>query len=181
MTETVSGSPAESVPRTEVRGMNSDAQRPCTFHVWFSPKRRAPALEGEIRSLVYSTLDEVARDRGVELMACGSLPDHIHLLLRLPQGMGLPQAMRYLKGTSAHRVLQTIPEVKLQLSSDHFWQRGYGSKPVPDGAVRATRDYIRGHGAADGPEPRTSVRGAASSRSDMDDRDRERRRDEDDD
>ncbi len=147
-------------PRTEVRGMKSgDASR--LYHIWFSPKRRIPALQGDIQSRVFQALDQIAKEHNIFLIERESLPDHIHLLLRLPEQLSLPQAMRYLKGASARRIFQHIPELRLHLNSDHFWQRGYGAKPVETGAIPAIRKYIQQH-RSDGTEPRTSVRGAAT-------------------
>lgn len=165
MTEDMRSSSSEGrVPRTEVRGMAESAEQPRIFHVWFCPKRRARALEGDIRTEVFRSLNEIARDREMQLIARGSLPDHIHLLLRLPAKLTLSQAMRYLKGASARHVFQTIPELKGDLRSEHFWQRGYGAKAVEPGAVPTIREYIRDHDAPESLEPRTSVRGAALHR-----------------
>ncbi len=51
MTEPASQSTA--APRTEVRGItSSDSSR--RYHVWFSPKRRTHALQGDIQSCVWS-------------------------------------------------------------------------------------------------------------------------------
>lgn len=157
MTERASQSTA--APRTEVRGItSSDSSRLC--HVWFSPKRRTHALQGDIQPCVFQALDQVATEHNILLIERESLPDHIHLLLRLPESLALPQAMRYLKGTSARRVFQLMPELKSDLKSNHFWQRGYGAKTVEPGAIPSIRRYIRQHRSAI-LEPRTSVRGEA--------------------
>jgi putative transposase len=136
-------------PRTEVRGMDRrDAPR--LYHVWFSPKRRIHALEGDIRSCILQSLRRIATDHNVFLIEGASLPDHIHLLLRLPEALTLPNAMRYLKGASARRVLQLMPELRSDLQGNHFWQRGYGAKAVEPGAMPTVRTYIRRHHANSG-------------------------------
>ena len=148
-----------AAPRTEVRGITS-SDRSRLFHVWFSPKRRSHALQGDIQSCVFQALDQVATEHNFLLIERESLPDHIHLLLRLAESLALPQAMRYLKGTSARRVFQLMPELRSDLKSNHFWQRGYGAKTVDPGAIPSIRRYIRQHRSVT-LEPRTSVRGEA--------------------
>jgi REP element-mobilizing transposase RayT len=146
-----------STPRTEVRGMaRGDAPR--LYHIWFSPKRRTHALQGDIRSSVFQSLDRIATEHNILIIEAESLPDHIHLLLRLPEALTLPKAVRYLKGASARRILQLMPELKSDLQSNHFWQRGYGARPVEPGAMPTIRRYIRQH-RPNIAEPRTSVRG----------------------
>ncbi len=159
MTERPSQRPG--APRSEVRGMALRGAASRLYHVWFSPKRRKHALQGEIRSHVLESLDQIARERHIILIECEGLPDHIHLLLRLPEALTLPQAMRHLKGTSARRIFQLMPELRSDLNSDHFWQRGYGAKAVEPGAIPTIRKYIGQH-RPNNPEPRTSVRGAAT-------------------
>ncbi len=148
-------------PRTEVRGMDLRSPASGIYHVWFSPKRRAHALQGDIRLHVLESLDQIARERHILLIECESLPDHIHLLLRLSEALTLPQAMRHLKGASARRIFQLMPELRSDLNSDHFWQRGYGARPVEIGAISTIRKYIKQH-RSDDTEPRTSVRGVAT-------------------
>jgi REP element-mobilizing transposase RayT len=51
--------------------------------------------------------------------------------------------MNLLKGTSARRLFQRFPELKLDAHTLSFWQRGYGSKSVPLTAAVVTATYIR--------------------------------------
>ncbi len=131
---------------------------PRLYHIWFSPKRRTRALQDDVRSYVFQSLDRIAAEHNILIIEAESLPDHVHLLLRLPQTLTLPKAMRYLKGASARRIFQLMPELKSDLQSNHFWQRGYGARPVEPGAIPTIRRYIRQHRPSS-VEPRTSVRG----------------------
>ena len=147
-------------PRTEVRGMALRGAASHLYHVWFSPKRRRHALQSDVSYCALQSLDQIAKMHDILLIERESLPDHIRLLLRLPEALSLPQAMRYLKGASARRIFQVMPELRSDLKSNHFWQRGYGARAVGPGAIPTIRRYIRKHGS-NNPEPRTSVRGAA--------------------
>ena len=142
-------------PRTEVRGSNS------VYHVWFSPRRRKAALQGDIAGAAADALRAIARRRGIHILECETYFDHAHLLLQLPENATLPQAMRHLKGASARYLFQTFPELKLDIGHDHFWQRGYGARAVGPGQLKTVRAYIRAHRPET--EPRSLLRGAATS------------------
>jgi len=51
--------------------------------------------------------------------------------------------MKALKGKSAHRVFEAVPELKLDGKTKNLWQRGYGWKTVEPGAEPTIRRYIR--------------------------------------
>lgn len=143
-----------ATPPTEVGGLDKRI-----YHAWFSPKRRKETLHRDVDITIKGTLAFIAGQRGIDLLECETHSDHVHLLLRLPSGMPLAQAMRYLKGASARYVFQQFPDLKLDLRHDHFWQRGYGFKPIHPGAIASVRTYIRAHRDQPEKEPRTSVRG----------------------
>ena len=113
------------------------------YHVWWTTKRRQWILEGELEEFVKQTIWQVAERNGIELLECETMIDHVHALIRANDRPALSRAMNYLKGTTARRVFATMPELKLDMHSDHLWQHRYGCKPVEEGAARAVRAYIR--------------------------------------
>jgi putative transposase len=113
------------------------------YHVWFSTKRRKWLLEGEVGELAEQAMWEVAKNDSIRLLQCKAVIDHVHLMLELESPQQLPAAMKALKGKSAHRVFQQIPDLKLDGRTNHLWQRGYGWKPVPASAELPVRRYIR--------------------------------------
>ncbi len=146
-------------PRTEVRGLVA------TYHVWFSPRGRRPALQGEIAAEARDALRGIARRRLIGLLECETGPDHVHLLVQVPHHLALSQVMQFLKGASARSIFLRFPELKLDLGHDHLWQRGYGLRRVDPAAVKSVRAYIKRHRTHDDIEPRTSVRGDESKAS----------------
>jgi putative transposase len=142
----------ERTPRAEVRGL--------IYHVWFSPKRRKPLLEGDIASAAVAQLRISAVNWGIDLLECETFHDHVHLLVALPADLTLPDAMRYMKGASARRLFQRFPELKLDTGLERFWQRGYGARQLAPSEIRAVRSHVRSHRADR--EPRSSLRGVGS-------------------
>ena len=113
------------------------------YHIWFSTKRRKWLLQGDVGELAERALRDVAANDGVRLLECKAVIDHVHLLVEAESQHQLPSVMKALKGKSAHRVFQQVPELKLDAITEHLWQRGYAWKLVPPGAEMAVRRYIQ--------------------------------------
>ena len=122
------------------------------YHVWFSPKRRRAILEGEIAKVAREGLLDTARVNGIGLIECETSYDHVHLVVALNEQQNLASVMHQLKGASAHRVFQHMPELKLDLKDVSLWQRGYGHRKVEPAELPRVRQYVRGH--REEPEPR---------------------------
>ena len=113
------------------------------YHVWFSTKGRRQALDGEVGDEVKRLLVETARQTGIRLLEFELVADHAHLLVALTQTQSLPSVMHRLKGASARFIFLKVPELKVDLGHNSFWQKGYGSRRISPGEVPAIRQYIR--------------------------------------
>ncbi|MCH8940631.1 MAG: IS200/IS605 family transposase [Chloroflexi bacterium] len=113
------------------------------YHVWFSPKRRKWLLQGDVEILLRKLLPEIAKEKGIKLLASELMVDHVHLLLELNQNESLSKAINLLKGVTARRVFQEFPELKFDAGVNHFWQKRYGRKEVPPDAVSDVTGYIQ--------------------------------------
>ncbi len=91
-----------------------------TFHVWFSTKHRAGALEGEVGESVKVLLKTVAKRTGISIVEMELAVDHVHLLLSLTEEQRLAGAMHQLKGASARSIFLSYPELRLDLGSNSF-------------------------------------------------------------
>ncbi|MBI2908592.1 MAG: IS200/IS605 family transposase [Chloroflexi bacterium] len=112
------------------------------YHVWFATKRRKWLLQGEIPEAVKNVLRETARSKGIDLLACETMVDHVHIMVRTELA-SLPKVMQALKGISSKAVFEKFPEIKLDAHVNNFWQRHYAFKPVPEEAINDVAEYIR--------------------------------------
>lgn len=101
------------------------------------------AAAGDVQEAAKRELVAIAREKRINLLECEAVVDHVHLLLDVVDKGRLPRVMNDLKGVSARRLFEQFPELKIDARTNHFWQRGYGSKLVPSGALGATKRYIR--------------------------------------
>jgi len=114
-----------------------------TYHIWFSTKHRKEALQGEIGDFAAKSIRDVAARSGCHIVEMECAFDHVHLMVALPAERTLSSAMHQLKGASARAVFLEFPELRLDLASSSFWQKGYGYRLVPPQERESVRRYIR--------------------------------------
>ena len=113
------------------------------YHVWFSTKRRKWLLLGEMESTVKMILMQTAQEKGVNLLECQAMVDHVHMLVEAASEQELSWIMKLLKGRSAYDVFRRVPELKLDAAENSLWQRGFASRIVPEGQLETVCGYIR--------------------------------------
>lgn len=72
--------------------------------------------------------------------------DHVHLPVEAENAADLSRIMHVLKGASARYLLESIPDIRMNAGTSHFWQKRYGAKLVGPGALCNVRHYIRTQG-----------------------------------
>ena len=113
------------------------------YHVWLSTKGRKPVLADEIGGEVKRLLAETADRTGIQLLEAEVVADHAHLLVAVAETQTLSSVLHQLKGATARAIFLKYPDLRFDLSSDSFWQRGYGWRKIELKEVPAVRNYIR--------------------------------------
>ena len=97
----------------------------CVYHVVIVPKFRRKVLFGKLRRQIGTILRELCRQKDLELVEGNAMPDHVHMVLRIPPKYSVAMVLGYLKGKSAIRVHRELMGTKGTLSGRAFWTRGY--------------------------------------------------------
>jgi putative transposase len=113
------------------------------YHVWFATKRRRWLLVGEIEDIVKRILADTAREKGINLLECQPMADHVHMLVAASSSVELSWIMKLLKGRSSYELFRCNSELKLDAGLNSFWQRGFGTREVPKTELDAVRRYVR--------------------------------------
>jgi putative transposase len=103
--------------------------------IWVTRERRR-MITGRVASFLRRFLPAEAARHGCEVVALGLVPDHVHLLLRIPPRVDLPRMVQGLKGASA-RLGNRESTVGLR------WEKGYQVKTVSPGGLPRVIDYIK--------------------------------------
>jgi putative transposase len=114
------------------------------YHVVFNVTRGKPALLiDEIDAAFKNAVHEIAQQQGWLLVELETMPNHVHLLLKKRPSDDLSQIVGYLKGRTAHILLEQFPWLRGDLNSYHFWGRSYHYTRHTDQSLATVRAYIR--------------------------------------
>ena len=114
----------------------------CLYHVVIVPKYRRKVFFGKQRRKIGEIVRELCRQKGIELVEGNAMPDHIHMLLRVPPKYSIAMTVGHLKGKSAVRIHRELMKEKGTLFGRKFWARGYCVSTVGLDEDQI-RDYIR--------------------------------------
>jgi putative transposase len=103
--------------------------------VWVTWRRR-PMITTGVAAFLRRFLPAEAARHGCEVVALGVVPDHVHLLLRIPPRVDLPRLVQGLKGASS-RLGNLESTVGLR------WEKGYQIKTVSPGGLPRVIAYVR--------------------------------------
>ncbi len=96
----------------------------CKYHVVFISKYRQRVIYGKVRNKIGGIIRDLCRQKGVELLECHAMPDHIHLLLCIPPKYSIANTVGFIKGKSAIRIHRDILGTK-RMTGLSFWATGY--------------------------------------------------------
>lgn len=114
----------------------------CIYHVVFIPKCRRKTLYGELRKHLGEVFKRLASQKESRIEEGHLMPDHVHMLIRIPPKYSVSQVIGFIKGKSAIHLARVYGERSRNFVGQHFWARGYFVSTV--GRDEATvREYIR--------------------------------------
>ena len=56
----------------------------CQYHIVFTPKYRQKAIYAQLRSDIGKYIRRLCSYKGVEIVETHAMPDHIHMLVKIP-------------------------------------------------------------------------------------------------
>ena len=106
------------------------------FHVIWSTKDRKPLITEPLAGYVRDLIVEDAKRRGADVIACGVMPDHAHLLVSLGPTIAIATLIGQVKGFVAYEMNKTTGDKVLQ------WQEGYGVLTLRKNDVGRVARYV---------------------------------------
>ena len=114
----------------------------CKYHIVFTPKYRRKIIYNKLRRDTVQTIKDLCKWKGIEIIEGKAMPDHIHILVKIPPKMSISNFMGYLKGKSAMMIFARHGNLKYKFGNNNFWSTGYYVSTV--GLNEATiAKYIR--------------------------------------
>ena len=115
----------------------SDTYSNLSVHLVFSTKDRMPLLTRDVRDHVFPYIGGIVKRQGGTIIAVGGMPDHVHIVVRLPANVCVADFVRVVKSNSSKKTNEHVTGMKFG------WQRGYGAFSVSQSALSAVVQYIR--------------------------------------
>jgi len=106
-------------------------------HFIFSTRHRAPLITREIEGDLHAYLGGILCELGGVALCVNGMPDHVHVLVRMPSTHSAADIARLVKTNSSRWVHQRWPQCRA-----FAWQPGYGAFSVSESGQEAVRTYI---------------------------------------
>ena len=114
----------------------------CKYHIVFTQKYRRKIIYNKLRRDIVQIIKDLCKWKGIEIIEGKAMPDHIHILVKIPPKMSISNFMGYLKGKSAMMIFARHGNLKYKFGNNNFWSTGYYVSTV--GLNEATiAKYIR--------------------------------------
>ncbi len=108
------------------------------IHYVFSTKKREPLIKPKLEKKLYAYIGGIGRELKGPILACGGMPDHIHLVVSMSATKSVSKTIQVIKSNSAKWINEHHFNDK-----EFTWQRGYGAFSLgQSGLINAVR-YIQ--------------------------------------
>ena len=114
----------------------------CKYHIVFIPKYRRKEIYGKIRTDIGQIIRQLCAYKDVEIIEAHAMPDHIHMLVRIPPKIAVSNFMGYLKGKSSLMIFERHANLKYKYGNRNFWAKGFYVSTVGLD-TKKVQEYIR--------------------------------------
>ncbi len=106
------------------------------IHFVWATQNRQPIITIEYEEHLYSFIRSRCQKMQAHFVAIGGMPDHIHLLIRMPSSLSISNVVKDIKGSSSHFITHSLGQTEFQ------WQGAYGAFSVDRDRVYVVSNYI---------------------------------------
>ena len=108
-------------------------------------KYRHPVLTGGGKDLVYSTIRDIFREKGLVIMELNGEPDHVHILFEADPFTAPGSLANIVKTKTSRFARREYGETVLRKYywKPFFWSDSYFVTTVSENSLAVVRDYIR--------------------------------------
>ena len=113
------------------------------WHLEWCTKYRYSMFRKEYyKNICRILLLESAKRHKITILAMNVQPNHLHLVVQLPRGMGDDRALQLLKGYVSRVMFLQAPELEKRYPKHHLWSEGNFSTTVGFVNLEQTVTYV---------------------------------------
>jgi putative transposase len=109
------------------------------YHLIWCPKRRKKVLTGNIKTRLEAIIYEVAKEKGIDVLAFEVMPDHIHLFVSAYPDITVHRIIKAFKGRSSNLLRKEFPEL---LKLPTLWTHSYFVSTAGNVSSETIQKYI---------------------------------------
>lgn len=110
----------------------------------WAPKYRYKMMKNfEKRAIVGACIRFAASRWDIRIFELNVQPEHIHCTVQIPMTMSPSSAVHKLKGISARKIFEKVPNFRLRYPRGHFWSRGTNMTSVGFVSIEVANEYVR--------------------------------------
>lgn len=109
------------------------------YHLIWCPKRRKPILVGKVKQRLDRIIKEVAKEKGVDILAFEIQHNHLHLFISAYPTVAVHKLIKAFKGRSSHYLRREFPHL-LRLPS--LWTHSYFVSTAGNVSSQTIQEYI---------------------------------------
>lgn len=108
------------------------------------PKYRYKMMKNsEKRALVDGCIRYAASRWKIKIIELNVQPEHVHVTVQIPLSMSPSSSVHKLKGISAKKIFEKVPNFRLRYPRGHFWSRGTNMTSVGFVSIEVANEYVR--------------------------------------
>ncbi len=113
------------------------------WHMEWCPKYRYKMFRKfKYKNLVAACIRKAATEHNIEISILNVMPEHLHLIVKIPLTMTPAKALQLLKGRSAYLFFRAHPKARLRYPKGHLWSRGKFASSIGYSDLPKTMHYI---------------------------------------
>jgi putative transposase len=109
------------------------------YHLIWCPKRRKKVLVGDIKTRLEQIINEVAKEKNIEILALEIMPDHLHLFVSSHPNIPVHNLIKAFKGRSSNLLRKEYPEL---LKIPSLWTHSYFISTAGNVSSETIQKYI---------------------------------------
>ena len=115
------------------------------YHMVLVTKYRHPVLTGEVKDLVYSVINSIFEERGLNILEINGEADHIHILFEADPFTAPGELIQVVKTKTARFARREYADslLKPYYWKPYFWSDSYFVTTVSENSLSTVQEYIR--------------------------------------
>ena len=109
------------------------------YHLVWATRGREAILLGEVEATVHRVIRQLGVELGVDMLAIGNLPDHIHVVASIPPRHAVSDVMKLVKGRSSYAASH---DGVGRRTPNFGWQSEYGVLSFGERALPKVVTYV---------------------------------------